>query len=1383
MGKSGYIIKLMMLILGMTLSIVSMSQIVGDFRTAASGTWSTSTTWQRYNGTTWNPSGVGANNPGQVPSAVANVFIQSTHTVTLIGNEGCLNLNIANSTTTTITAASRGIISLQNFILSVNGKLGTYYGPITTNPSSGSQTFVANGFGAYPFSSSAGGKVSIVGTSRSLIVNGEWGGNISSPSTGNFPLEINLTAGQIVTCAEVIKFSSLIINTGALDMGVNRLAADNGTSGQGDVTINSGGTLISANTGNGGNSVISRTGTTRSGTFTLLGTLQLSGTSPQVQASSIVIASGSTIEFNKAGSQNFLSFDAIQHPGAIAIPNYGSIILSNSGNKTPTGNFTALNDFTISGTAILPLTTLTATIGGNWTNYGTAGLTEATSTINFNGAGAQTINTTAGEDFFKLNKSGTGTLTLNSDVRFANTSSELNISNGNIDAGTNTLSGSLSSALTMSAGTLRLGKLNATLPEFSITTGYSLTGGTIELNGAGAQILRGARLYRGLTFSNSGIKTLTSAPTSVTGVITVSNLAVLDVTGNSIGGTGTDLTMTGTSKYITDGASTKPDALGTYTLANTSTIIFSNNAGTQQNIRLTPNVGIVNYGNVDVSGSNVGLSGPTSALNMQTGSTFKVAGSGTFNVQNTNGFTGTSTTAINNSNSPTISLIAGSTINYDGLNQTITNTVAYQNLKLSGIGLKTAPATNLLIEGNLIRSATSSFNANSGRVVFQGLAAQNFTDATGLAPIEFYNATNTNTTNLVINNTLAIQNELNLTPTAKLNLNTGDIILRSTAIRSAHITDLGTTIPSANITYGSTGLFNIERYLQSIKSWRLLSTPIMQDGLSITNSWREAGSTVSTGYGTQLTGPSPASTGMDETTGRGSMKWYNKAINNYVEILNTADQIARPQGYYVFVRGDRAQNIAGVGSATNLRMRGRILTGDQTFSTLVSLGATDGFESVGNPYASQINYKTVTKSNLEQSYTVWNPTAGFYGVGRFIQYVSTTGLNGDYINLGNTVNTIESGQAFFIQSAVGVSGNITVKESDKLTGSNLVSRNAVENRTGVLVPTLEVNLHDANITATLSLLDHVVINFDSSYGNSFDANDVRKFMNSNDNLAIKIGTRNLIVERRNTLSVNDTIFLSLTNTRIAPYRLEIDPSVLNNLPLAAFLRDKFLQTETPVSLTAVTNVNFSITNDPASSVADRFIIVFKAGAAGPLPFGFTSISAEKNTDKTNIVKWNTANEINLSNYSIERSINETAFTAIASTPASANNGFSAAYSFVDVAPLARINYYRIKAVLANGQFLYSAAVKVLDNETKSQFAVQPNPVINKTVHISLINMKGNCNMKLVSKQGATVFTRQITVSSNNEIKNIVVGEVATGFYEVIIANTNGITLAQTIYLN
>ena len=148
-----------------------------------------------------------------------------------------------------------------------------------------------------------------------------------------------------------------------------------------------------------------------------------------------------------------------------------------------------------------------------------------------------------------------------------------------------------------------------------------------------------------------------------------------------------------------------------------------------------------------------------------------------------------------------------------------------------------------------------------------------------------------------------------------------------------------------------------------------------------------------------------------------------------------------------------------------------------------------------------------------------------------------------------------------------------------------------------------MTLKDVVTNGSATFLDHVVLNFDDSYSNSFDGNDVRKFMNSTDNLALKIGTRNLILERRLPLQITDTIYLSLTNTRIASYQFEIDPSVLGNLLLNAFLIDKFLSTETPVSLTTVTNVPFSITSDAASRVADRFMIVFRQAAAGPFePF-------------------------------------------------------------------------------------------------------------------------------------------------------------------------------------
>ena len=1107
-------------------------------------------------------------------------------------------------------------------------------------------------------------------------------------------------------------------------------------------------------------------------TLTINGTLTYSGGTINTTGTIVYGPAGKLI-YN-ASKATGIEWSNSNLPSTVTLNNAAAVTLAN--NASTSGNLTINNTSNLTGTGF------TLTVAGDWnstsTNAGTgysAGNNDL-STVILNGSGTRSISHTGDITFRNLNVSGTGYYTVSNNISISvNT---LNISNGTLDMLTNTLNGS--GNLTMSNGVLKLAKLNTTLPELNTGT-YTLTGGTIELYGIGNQELRGARNYRNLTFSSSGTKTISSAISSIIGTITITNTSVLDVANSTMGGASTNITMTGTSRYITSGISTKPDAMGTYSLAPTSTIEFSNNAGTQQDIRLTPAIGTVNYGNVDITGSNVGLSGPTSSLKMQAIATFKVLSTGTFNVQNINGFAGTTTTAINNTNAPTITLIAGSTINYDGINQAITNTVAYQNLRLSGTGLKTAPSTNLLIEGNLFRAATSTFNANTGRVVFQGTAAQTFTDVTALAPIEFFNLSNTNTSNLIVNNSFAVQNELNLTPTAKLNLNSGDIVLRSTAGRTAYITDLGTTAASINITYGS-GLFNIERYLSFAKSWRLLATPIVQEGLSITNSWREAGSLITTGYGTQITGPA-SSIGMDQTTQRGSMKWYNKITNNYVEITNTADAIARPQGYYIFVRGDRAQNVAGSGGATNLRMRGKILSGNQVFSTLAATGPTNGFESVGNPFPSQINFKTAQKSNLEPSFTVWNPTAGFYGVGRFIQYVSTTGVNGDYSNGGSVLNSIESGQAFFIQASVGAIGTLTIKESDKLTGSSLVSRTENSGRIGITVPTLEVNLHETNSSLGNTFLDHVVINFDESFSNSIDRNDVKKFMNANDNLALTNADRNLILESRKNLTSSDTIFLSITNTRMASYRFEIDPSVLGNLPLNAFLKDKFLGIETPVSLKDTTSVNFSITSDVASSLADRFMIVFRsAKPIAQAKRNFLKIAALKNADNTNNISWSYGNELDIAQYSIEHSFNGTTFVAIGNENV-VNLGKDQSYSFKDAFDKTETVFYRVKATSINGEIQYSDIVKVISNVMKPLITVQPNPVRNKTIHINLKNLKGDYNLKLVSTQGTVVYSTQLSVSSVSEEKNILLGNsVAAGIYDLFLVDNAGRSVVRTVYI-
>ena len=690
--------------------------------------------------------------------------------------------------------------------------------------------------------------------------------------------------------------------------------------------------------------------------------------------------------------------------------------------------------------------------------------------------------------------------------------------------------------------------------------------------------------------------------------------------------------------------------------------------------------------------------------------------------------------------------------------------------------LRLAALSNSANTGSATLILGSNFPSGFTNVVLDSTSTVEFYGTTQSIPgaaqnIKGYgNLTLTNNTKTLISS-FAMFRKLSIAASTIMDLNSFDDTLKSNSQTTAYVGAIPTT---AGITYG-TGRFVVERYLKSVKSWRLLATPVQIDTTTIRTSWRESGGLTSTGFGTQITGPVPG-IGMDQTTQRGSMKWFNKAINNYVEITNTGNPIARSQGYYVFVRGDRAQNTGGLGSVSNLRIKGKILTGDQVFTTLTATGPSNGFESVGNPYASKINYKTALKTNLEPSFTVWNPTAGFYGVGRFIQYVSTSGVYGDYSNGGNTVNTLESGQAFFIQATLTKSGTLTIQESDKFDGSYLVSRNGSMGKVGEVVPSLEINLQDLNNGLNLTLLDHVVMKFDNNFSNEFDQNDVRKFMNANDNLALKNGSRNLILDSRKNLTVSDTIFLSLSNTRIAPYRFQIDPSVLSNLSLKAFLIDKFLQTEIPVSLSDVTNINFTITADAASRAIDRFMIVFKNVS----PAVFAAIKAVRNNDNGVAVTWNMNNENNINTYSIERSNDGgTNYTVINSQMPTANNFGNPYYTFIDAAAPKVLVWYRIKAnTISNSTFTSDeAAAKAVDVNTKHGISMYPNPVVDGTVNLYFNNKpSGKYNISIVNSKGEQIKLSVVDVNNNAAVKTIAINEAAAGIYEAVVDDNKGIKL-------
>ena len=737
------------------------------------------------------------------------------------------------------------------------------------------------------------------------------------------------------------------------------------------------------------------------------------------------------------------------------------------------------------------------------------------------------------------------------------------------------------------------------------------------------------------------------------------------------------------------------------------------------------------------------------------------------------------------SNSTAVNLVVGTKNFVDPIlgNLTVSNSailnVGMSRWNRSSLGgtLTLKPTSKLILSDVTGGTTGSNFPSLFAAYNLDSTSTVEFNGTTQIIPGEnelvknYGNLTLSNGNTKTLGSKIAIFRCLTLAINTTMELGAFDAVLKSNYVTTAYVSAVPIT---AILSYGGTGRFEVERYLYPQKSWRLLSVPLQKfandaTASTINSSWREGGTTL-TGFGTRITGVGTIAYpgGVDEYTQRPSMKYYDTAINDYTPITATNlaanKTIANNEGYYIFVRGDRGISVPSLATgATILRAKGKLRTGDQIYTIKAK-----SFQSIGNPFASRIQFSRITKTtNIENSFVAWNPTntSGGYGVGRFQQYALT---GSDYYSaLYGIKNFIESGEAFFVSNIGTGSGTITIKESDKGAGSSLYSR------VGITFPTLEINLYTKATDNTDFKVDGTVLNFDPSFSNLINNDDVKKFNNASDNLYILKNNTKLFAERRATLQMNDTIFLALSNTRLGLYRFNIDPSVLGNLPLKAYLKDKFLQTEIPVSLSETTDINFEITNDPNSRVVDRFMIVFKKF----LPLRFTAITAVRKSDKPINLTWNTENENNIDNYRIERSTDGVNFIEIGSQMPTANNFGNPYYTFYDAKASKEIIYYRIKGNGITGNSIYSNTAKVLAFEENNNKPVNifPNPVTNGNINI---NFEGAVLGNYVST--INNFTGQLIKSET--FRHQVIGEsciikilnAGGGFYTANIVDETGI---------
>jgi len=927
------------------------------------------------------------------------------------------------------------------------------------------------------------------------------------------------------------------------------------------------------------------------------------------------------------------------------------------------------------------------------------------------------------------------------------------------------------------------------------------SGSTIEYNGADQQITSSTVLkssYYNIVFSGSGIKTPNSGiDVNSNGSVKITGEAIVDASSKNIG-----LETTNNTRFIMDGgrlilgtSSNVPLPLmqGAYNISG-GIIEFNHSDNLTQTIRTN------SYQNIEVSGNNVGNSSGNITLN--TNGTFTVKTKGIFEINansitcpsggaivkiengaifrtgNNQGFNGFATTSnfkysSIHSNITNIQLDAGSTVEYSGnIDQPITtaNKLIYNNIIFSGSGRKIAPSDELIVEGNISKSGTSNFEHNSGTVILNGKAEQNISGGMEI----FNNLTNNNTVGVNINNDIGIYKTFSLGAKSKTILNTGNIHLKSDKNNTANVA----AIPiNAEIIY-KTGLFIAERFVsEHPKSWQFLSACTKEQ--TIKDSWQEgniSGGNIKPGYGTQITSnlANAIDLGFDKFSVNPSMKTYNSLINNWVGVPNTKDMlINNSAGYMIFIRGDRSVvNIDQPAVATTLRTKGKLYSPGTEAPASLNITANT-FTSVGNPYASAINFDKIIKSEgIDQSYYIWDPklTSGqssSYGFGgyRTISGNSVVPATGKFSD-ENNFPMIQSGQAFFVHSSKA--GIITFDENCKISENTSIFR-----------PQSEFFKQDAQLRGNLYvlnnneavLIDGILTQFHSNYSNKIDEWDAIKISNSSENISIASNGKSISIERRQRPYVNDTIFYHLGGLLQRQYQLEIIASRFEQYGMDLFLEDKFLQTKTILNSSGSTVINFTVNNSSASSTKDRFHILFKA-AGGPVPVTFSAIKAYSQ-NKNIMIEWKTENENGISNYTIEKSVDGNSFVFESIQPA--KNGPSNNYNWLDINPYIGYNYYRIKSMSKNGEEKYSQIVHVNNPNDIKPIFVFPNPLVDAVINLQMKNQPaGRYIVRVTNYIGGVIIVKQVNHHPGSGFEAVILpGVIPHGIYHVEVISPTG----------
>ncbi len=419
----------------------------------------------------------------------------------------------------------------------------------------------------------------------------------------------------------------------------------------------------------------------------------------------------------------------------------------------------------------------------------------------------------------------------------------------------------------------------------------------------------------------------------------------------------------------------------------------------------------------------------------------------------------------------------------------------------------------------------------------------------------------------------------------------------------------------------------------------------------------------------------------------------------------------------------------------------------------------------GNVYINHISdykYFTLFGANLNSNVTV-GPLAGYNfsvtpdgiytssvtvspSAGKIKQYIYITFSPDDVKAYNSSISVIGGGAISF---NVPVSG----------TGiTNNVPTNAVLAKLSIqLLADDEGDVHS---------VDGLKVVFDEKFSAAIGDEDSFKFTNKDENLAINRDGTMLSIEGRPLITATDTLPLLVWQLQQKKYYLKFVASDFSPL-LTAFIRDEYLNTETPVSLSSTTYIPFIY--DAASFVQNRFSILLKT--AGLLPVTLTDVRAYQK-EKGIKIDWSSLTEINIGSYEVEKSIIGQHFEKVANVQPKGNNAVAQSYTWFDANVNQGNNFYRIKVTEKSRAVKYSQVVKVDISKGSSSITVFPNPVKGNVIGLQMSNLdRGNYTISLYSNSAQKFYSGIIEHRGGSATYSLPTGrQISKGIYSLHINN-------------